>query len=143
MKYLNNNLLKIIALFVVILLSSCSEEDELAFDVFESPVLAEFDGQSFSSSSNISVTATFYDLDKSGILDQNVGIDSVEIPNLSVQVFVNETQEVANLTTDGSGKVTFDQPWSTVGGPGRVRLEWVGKYNDRAFRIYHIIDKLD
>jgi len=140
MKNLQIKLFRFLAfLSLAFLIVGCNEEDELPFEVFESPVLAQFEGQVFAPTDNITVTATFYDLDKSGILDQTVGIDSVEIANLSVQVFIDETIEVATLTTDASGKVTFDQPWSSVGGAGSIRLEWVGTYDNRTFRIYHNI----
>lgn len=115
------------------LLTSCTSDD-LAFEVIESPVLALFEEEIDDTAGSISMTATFYELDKSGILDKNIGIDSTLISGLSVAVFINETTQVGTLTTGSDGTATFEKPISELAGVSR--LEWVGTYNDTPFRIY-------
>lgn len=119
-------------MMIMLLASSCSS-DELAFDVIESPVLVLFDGPT-TTDEMLSITATFYELDKSGILDQNVGIDSTLITNLSIKVFTDDDVMLEELTTDANGQVEFTKALSDIGSTSR--LEWVGNYNDVAFRVF-------
>ena len=48
------------------------------------------------------MTAYFYELDKSGILDHTVGIDSIPVADLSLEVFAAGAS-VGTFTTDASG----------------------------------------
>ena len=112
--------------------SSCTS-DELAFDVVESPVLALFDGPT-TTDEMMSITATFYELDKSGILDQNIGIDSTLISNLAIRIFTDDKVMLDELTTDAKGQIEFTRALSEIGSTSR--LEWAGNYNDIAFRVY-------
>ncbi|MBX2872926.1 MAG: hypothetical protein KTR30_12520 [Saprospiraceae bacterium] len=123
----------VLCLLVGLLFSSCTK-DELAFDVIESPVLAIFEDMD-AGGNNLTVKATFFDLDKSGILDNAVGIDSTPVANLEISVFILANQLVETLTTDSNGEVVFDVPFSDLAGASR--LEWVGKYDDIDFRIFH------
>jgi len=116
-----------------ILLSSCTSDD-LAFDVIESPVLATFEESVDSQEGILSMTATFYELDKSGILDKNIGIDSTLISGLSIEIFVNEKTSVGQVTTGSDGKAVFEKSFGDLGGASR--LEWVGTHNGTPFRIY-------
>ncbi|MEM9676408.1 MAG: hypothetical protein AAF992_27700, partial [Bacteroidota bacterium] len=111
------------------LFSSCEEESDMAFDRVTSPVLLET--SVLSSDGTIDeIQATFYELDKTGILDQNVGIDSIPVSNLAIEVFSGSTL-VGNFTTDGSGTFVVQQDQAQF--PGK--LEYVGTYNEIAFRI--------
>ena len=123
----------IATLVLALLLTSCTSDD-LAFDVIESPVLATFEESIDSQEGIITMTATFYELDKSGILDKNIGIDSTLISGLSIEVFINENTMVGSLTTDSNGQATFEKPLRDLGNASR--LEWVGNYLDTPFRIY-------
>jgi len=89
MKVTKINTYPIVFLTISTLFIGC-EEDELAFDIVASPVLAVFEDVESVSANEIAVMATFYELDKSGILDKNVGIDSMRIANLPVEVFTDE-----------------------------------------------------
>lgn len=115
------------------LLAACSK-DELAFDIVESPVLAEFEALSDTDPGMLKVKATFFDLDKSGILDNTIGIDSIPVSGLEIKVFVFESSLVGELTTGTDGTVIFEEAVSNLQGAGR--LEWVGVYEDTPFRIY-------
>jgi hypothetical protein len=118
---------------VACLLASCAKDD-LAFDIIESPVLAEFESLNDAGPDMLKIKATFLDLDKSGILDHNIGIDSIPVAGLSVKVFVYESDLVEELMTDSEGSVIFESAISELNGAGR--LEWVGTYEDTPFRIY-------
>ncbi len=123
----------IIAVLGVILLAGCYE-DEHAFDVIESPVLATFDQVDDPSGEMMVVEATFYELDKSGILDKDIGIDSIALSNLVLQVFVNQDTEIAELTTDSEGVATFEYNMDDLNGVSR--LEWVGSHKETPFRVF-------
>lgn len=111
---------------------SCQEND-LAFDIIESPVLATFEMLD-SDDATLAVKATFFDLDKSGILDQSIGIDSTRISGLPIEVFINESTLVESFVTDSNGEVVFEEPVSDLLGTGR--LEWTGTFDGTPFRIY-------
>ncbi len=121
-----------LAMALSLLLTSCIE-DELAFDIIESPVLAVFEDMEAEPES-LKVKATFYDLDKSGILDHTVGIDSIPVANMSVSVYVFEDELIGEFTTDPNGEILFEKTLDEL--QGASRLEWVGSFEDTQFRIY-------
>jgi len=123
----------LVALILILLMSSCTSDD-LAFEVIESPVLAVFEESIDSQEGMITMTATFYELDKSGILDLSIGIDSTLITGLDLKVFINEETEVGTLTTDANGQAVFKKSLGDLGSASR--LEWVGTYENTPFRIY-------
>ncbi len=130
-----------IALLCVIA-SSCVVTDDLATPNVASPVLVILNGTEFEASSEVAVVGRFFELDKSGILDQNVGIDSIPVAGLNIRVFINSTQEVGSFTTDASGSALFQQTWDGLGvespSSGRqIRLEFAGEHNNTAFRMFH------
>lgn len=133
MKIKNIFQLLLVAIVASTVLTSCLEE-ELAFDVVESPVLAIFDEMS-AEEGMIKVKATFYELDKSNILDYEIGIDSTEISGLPISVFIEESNLVQELMTDSEGAVIFESSLDALS--GNSRLEWVGNYSDTNFRIYY------
>ena len=128
-------LIRNIFLFLLtgILLAACSKDD-LAFDIIESPVLVLFESQGDAQPGMLKIKATFYDLDKSGILDHTVGIDSIPVANLPVKIFVFENELVGEVTTDAQGSVIFEKDLTALQGAGR--LEWTGSYDDIPFRVY-------
>lgn len=118
-----------------LLLQTACTSDKLAFDIIESPVLAIFAEGANSSTDVLAVSATFYDLDKTGILDMSVGIDSIPIPNLEVSVYLGESNLIGTYSTDANGTVEFEADYADLG--SATRLEWVGTYDDVPFRIYN------
>jgi hypothetical protein len=134
-----------ISLWVMALsLLSCVDADELATPNAAAPVLIIIEGAEFDGTSAVAVVGTFLELDKTGILDHNVGIDSIPLSGLEIKVFINHTEEVGALVTDTAGKIMFQKPWSDLGldSPGsgnQVRLEFAGIHNDVAFRKYHSV----
>lgn len=125
-------------------LSSCEKTDELTTPKLDSPLLILLSGTSFAADAPVAVQGTFYQLDKAGILDHTVGIDSIPMANLVVTVFVNHTTEVGSMTTDSNGKATFTASWEMIGlsNPktnNQVRLEFASELNGVPFRKYHTI----
>lgn len=100
-------------------LSSCEDVSDVAFDRVASPVLLVT-----TPVGTDEVQGTFYELDKSGILDQAVGIDSIPVSDLSIEVFSSDAS-LGTFTTDAAGSITVPST-ATV---------WVGEYNGIAFRF--------
>lgn len=130
------------ALVALVCCFSCVDAEDLATPNVASPVLVMLQGASFEATAPVSVVGRFYELDKSGILDHTVGIDSIPVAGLQIRVFINQTEEVGSVTTDGSGRIVFEQSWSNLGlsNPRQnnsVRLEFAGVHKDVPFRSYH------
>lgn len=111
-----------VIVILVVAMVGCSEESDLAIKRVVSPVVIEVEATAVDE-----VTATFFELDKSGILDHTVGIDSIPVPNLSVEVFAAGVS-LGAFTTDSSGKIL-------VGYTGAKPNEYAGLYKGVAFRI--------
>lgn len=112
-----------LALFLaIIFMSSCKEETDIVLERVEAPVFLEY-----TAVSETEATATFYDLDKSGILDQNIGIIYNPISSLSVEVLLDGAS-LGTFTTGSDGSFTVPL---TDGVPS----EFAGNYDGIAFRI--------
>jgi hypothetical protein len=117
-----NYILVLLIAMIIITLTSCEDESDMAVSKVASPVLLLVED-----TSPDQVTAFVYELDKSGILDHTVGIDSIPLANLSVEVFA-ATTSVGVFTTgsDGSFSVTYT---------GAKPNEYAGIHKGIAFRI--------
>jgi hypothetical protein len=102
-------------------LTNCEDVSDMAVNKVASPVLLDV------KSGTGEVTAIFYELDKTGILDHTVGIDSIPVANLAIEVFA-ASASIGTFTTDGDGsfKVTY-----TSTKPN----EYAGIYKGIPFRI--------
>ena len=114
---------------VALTLSACEDVADNAIPHIASPVLLET-ATLDTDETTAEVLATFYELDKTGILDNAVGIDSIPVANLSVQVF-SGAASLGTYTTDNAGSFVFIYDPSTV----TDKFEWAGTYNNVAFRI--------
>ena len=119
------------------LLMGCEKEDAMVVDRVVSPVLVTVAGASFTATEPVKVTATIYELDKSGLLNHAVGIDSIPVTNLAITVKLNATT-LAELTTDQSGKVNLTKTWAELGvaapkAGNTVNLEFTGSHKGQAF----------
>jgi hypothetical protein len=114
-------LLIILSAFAVSM-SSCEDVSDMAVNKVASPVLLDV-----KASGATEVTAIFYELDKSGILDNTVGIDSIPVAGLAIEVFA-ATNSIGSFTTDAAGsfKVTYT---------GTKPSEYAGVHKGIAFRI--------
>lgn len=133
---------KLAILGVVIGVFSCVEAEDLATPNVAAPVLVVLEGNEFDAATGVAVAGSFYELDKSGILDRNIGIDSIPVSGLEITVFIDQTNEIGTLTTDSQGKILFENPWNSLGlsepsSGSQIRLEFSGTYNDIAFRKFH------
>ena len=115
--------------FVALSLSACEDVADNAIPHIASPVLLET-ATLDTDETTTEVMATFFELDKTGIMDNTIGIDSIPVANLSVQVFAGGAT-LGTFTTDNAGSFVITYDPSTVTG----RLEWAGTYNNVAFRI--------
>lgn len=113
----------------VLVLAACEDVADNMIPHIASPVLLETTEIS-DDDPTAQVSATFYELDKSGIMDHTIGIDSIPISNLNVKVFSGDAL-IGDFTTDAEGTfiVTYDPAVLTSA------LEWVGTYNEITFRI--------
>lgn len=123
---------------------ACSKVDDLAVPNVESPVLLLLSGTSFLPNAPVVVNGSIYELDKSGILDNTIGIDSIPINGLQIGVYVNHTTQVGSIVSDSNGRLVFTSSWADVGlsnpvPTNQVRLEFAGEYGGIAFRRYHTI----
>lgn len=118
------------------LLASCDKE-EMVVDRVASPVLVTISGVEFAAAEPVQVKAGFYELNKAGLLDHTVGLDSIPLANLAIDVKANGAV-LESLTTDAKGQVVLGKSWSQMGvaAPARgivVNLEWSGSYKGQAF----------
>ncbi|MBT32365.1 MAG: hypothetical protein CMO01_22095 [Thalassobius sp.] len=123
----------ILVLFTAgLIFASCDDVSDMAIDRVASPVLI-INGSPEEDETTFEVTSVIYELDKSGILDQNVGIDSIPLPGLVITVTaVGSTRTVIDeLTTDSNGEITLTKP---IGDLNDISsLEWTGEYKDQSF----------
>lgn len=163
-------LLSIISVFVfsVAILIGCNEEDPFV-DRVESPVLIVFDGVSgylagggltYSPSVTKTVTTanytdpvtlslTLYELDKSGILNNAVGIDSIPLADISITFSKRDGTLATTLTSSDEGKVVMTTSWEALGIANveeivnapeaksvTIPLTWVGSHRGISFAKY-------
>jgi len=99
--------------------------------------------------SPVSLSISIYTLDKSGILDKNVGIDSIPVANLAIRFLKRDGTKLADLTTNASGKVTTSRTWAELGLAGveaiakakgartvNIPVMWSGQYDNQPFIRY-------
>jgi len=118
--------------FLLLLAFTSCVEEKLAFTVDASPVLGLID-LAPAEEGMVAYTATFYELDKTGILDQNVGIDSIPLAGLELRVESQERALLQTVMTDAAGIATFEMAANELDGVSR--LEWAGTFNGQVFRI--------
>lgn len=128
---MRRNILYLFAAALFFFTTSCVEE-KLAFTVVESPVLGLI-AETPADEGMVAFTGTFYELDKSGILDQNIGIDSIPVAGLELRVESQERTLLQTIVTAADGTTVFEMPATEL--EGVTRLEWAGTYDGQVFRI--------
>ncbi|MBN7811064.1 hypothetical protein J0A68_08860 [Algoriphagus sp. H41] len=128
----------------MLLTQACVETDDLVTPNVAAPVLILLEGTTFSATSSVSVNSKTFELDKTNILDHNLGIDSIPVANLALDVYVASTRKVASLTTNAEGSANLLISWADLGVEApksgtQVRLEFAGTHKSIAFRKYHTI----
>jgi hypothetical protein len=122
-----------VVLIVAALTLACEDVTDMAVDRVAAPLLG-VDLGAATDNGILKRQVVFYELDKSGILDHTVGIDSIPVSNLAIEVYLDERTMIGNLTTDANGMVIFEKPLSDFGGAAPA-LQWVGSYKGISFRI--------
>lgn len=150
----------IILLTAAMLQFGCEAEDPFV-DREVSPLLVLVAGDDNVSSSGltteptvlsaISKAATFtvslYELDKTGLLDFNIGIDSVAASGVELQLKFRSGGTITSATTNDSGVATFTIPWSDLGiaspaSSSSVSLNCSGSYKDKTFtKLFRVAGK--
>jgi hypothetical protein len=115
-------ILILLAAMIVVTVTSCEDESDMAINKTASPVLLDI-----KNTGTNEVTAYFYELDKTGILDNSVGIDSLPVADLAIEVFA-ASASVGTFTTDALGSFI-------VSYAGTKPNEFAGSHKGIAFRI--------
>lgn len=153
-----------VLLLGAVLFTSCMEEEDPFVDRVVSPVLMVFEGvtgylagggltsvpsRSFTVTSAtyttpITLSVRILELDKIGILDHNVGIDSIPVSGLPVKFTKRDGTLLADLITDEAGRITTTKTWQELGVTSFVSaastvtipLSWSGTHNGQSFTRY-------
>ncbi len=86
----------------------------------------------------VTLAVRIYELDKAGILDNKVGIDSIPVSSLALKLTTRTGTAIGTLTTDNMGKATISKTWTELGiaapkAGSSVLLTWSGEYKGQAF----------
>ncbi len=120
-----------IAILTVSLITGCKKADDMAFDRVASPVLVVTTPAIKGAATNI-ISASFYSLDKSGILDSNTGIDSIPVAGLLVEIYTGVNTKIADAVTGADGSITLELDKELFG--SATSFSWAGVHNNIAFR---------
>ena len=140
----------ILSIAIASFLVSCKVQDPFV-DRVVSPVLLVFDnaigdGGGFTTeptvtskvNANPSLSVRVLELDKTNILDNKKGIDSIAVKNITLTLFTRAGAKIADLTTDDKGRAVISKTWADfgiatpkVGSSGSLTLS--GKYKEQAF----------
>lgn len=132
-------------------LAGCTKVDDPFVDRVVAPVLVVIDnvtgdggGQtgepvvSQKVAGPVTLGVKIYELDKSGILNKAVGIDSIPVSSLAIKLTTRGGMAIGTLTTDGTGKASISKTWAELGitapkAGNSVSLTWTGEYKGQAF----------
>ncbi len=86
----------------------------------------------------VALAASIYELDKSGLLNNAVGIDSIPVAGLTITLLRRDGTKVGDLTTDAAGKVQLAASRSDLGvaapkAGSSVGLSWSGQHKGQTF----------
>ncbi len=66
-------------------------------------------------SANTNIAVRIFELDKSGILDYKVGIDSIPVQGLTITYKLRTGTSIKEVATDASGTATLSVAWRDLG----------------------------
>ncbi|MFD2570030.1 hypothetical protein ACFSUS_05250 [Spirosoma soli] len=130
---------------------SCTKVDDPFVDRVVAPVLVVIDnatgdggGQtgepvvSQKVAGPVTMAVRIYELNKSGLLDNKVGIDSIPVTALAITLTKRDGTVLGNLTTNEAGKASISKTWTELGvtapaAGSSVLLTWRGEYKGQAF----------
>lgn len=89
-------------------------------------------------SAPVTMAVRIYELDKAGILNNKVGIDSIPVASLALKLTTRTGLAIADLKTDATGKASISKTWAELGvaapaSGSSVLLTWTGEYKGQAF----------
>jgi hypothetical protein len=145
--------LYIVAVGVACSLAACEKEEDPFVDRVASPVLVVIQNASgylaggglYSEpvvsaklGTPVVLSARLYELDKSGLLNNAAGIDSIPVANLAISLSTRTGTKIADLVSDSEGTVTVTKTWEELGLTTPVKgstlsLDWVGEYKGISF----------
>lgn len=130
--------------------TACKEEDPWV-DATVAPVVVNIIGAPFgypqekdpavgypAASTKLTLSATILELDKSGILNNTVGIDSIPVSGVKVVITMRTGAVLGEVTSGADGKVSLDKTWAELGIAAPVkgslaRISWTGTYKGVSF----------
>lgn len=143
--------------FLILGLMSCEVEDPFVARVV-SPVLVAVIGSDGIPSNGLTTEPTVsapitadaqlkvkvIELDKTGILDYKVGIDSIPVKGLKLSFKLRSGTLIKEIQTDESGVASFSSSWASLGistpkAGSSVKLTASGTYKDVQFSKYFIL----
>ena len=165
MKKHKTHLIACVLLLIAGGLAGCRKEEDPFVDRVQSPVLVWIEnadkkdylaGGGLYAEPTVSVpanqlatpvqlTAVIYELDKSGLLNHQVGIDSIPVANLAITLQLRNGTRIADLVTDENGRVALTRTWQelNVAAPkegSNVRVAWSGTHKGQPFLRYSRVD---
>lgn len=105
------------------LVTSCEDVSDLAIDKVAAPVVAEVEDVAPNA-----VSVTFFELDKSGILDKDIGVVQIPVSGLNIDVFAGATK-LGTFTTDMEGTIEVEYE-------AEKPNEFAGTHKGIDFRIF-------
>ncbi|RIV25004.1 hypothetical protein DYU11_06705 [Fibrisoma montanum] len=132
-------------------LTACEKAEDPFVDRVAAPVLVVIDNASGDGggltaepvvnqkiTSPVTMAVKIFELDKSGILDYKVGIDSIPVVGLSLKLTRRDGTAIGDLKTDAGGRAVLTKTWAELGiaAPKKgnsVQLTWSGEHKGQAF----------
>ncbi|QHT68582.1 hypothetical protein GXP67_18990 [Rhodocytophaga rosea] len=154
MKKRFNYIIYLMAVGMISLMTACEKEEDPFVDRVAAPVLVVIENAKAGYltggglyavpvvdsklSEPVLLSASLYELDKSGILNHAVGIDSIPVANLSITLMTRTGLKIADVTSDAEGHVSITKTWAELGltEPKKgnlINLDWSGEYKGIAF----------
>lgn len=135
--------------YAAISFSSCKVDDPFV-DRVVAPVLVDIVGAAFGApisteptvaypvTGKVMLTARLLELDKSGILDKNIGIDSIPVANIPMKITLRGGASLGEVISNAQGVVSLEKTWADLGVPSPeagtvVKISWSGSYKGIAF----------
>jgi hypothetical protein len=131
-------------------LVSCKVEDPWV-DATVAPVLVDIVGAPFgypqekdpavgylTTASKVKLSARLLELDKSNILNNKIGIDSIPVSGIKVAITMRTGAVLGEATSGADGMVSIEKTWAELGIAAPVkgslaRISWTGTYKGVAF----------
>ncbi len=135
---------------LVFALSSCKVEDPWV-DASVAPVLVDIVGAPFgypqekdptvgyaSSATKLVIAAKLLELDKTNILNNEIGIDSIPVSGLKILVSLRDGGALGEVTSNDQGLISLEKTWAELGvatpvAGKLVKVSWSGTYKGIAF----------